>query len=77
MKQLFFVKPPVDGAVKTRLASFLGPTMARRIYESILVTLIRNFKGSEVCLYIASEDKDRYFQNNFPDYQQSYQTSGI
>lgn len=76
MKQLFFVKPPVDGAVKTRLASFLGPTMARRIYESILVTLIRNFKGSEVCLYIASEDKDRYFQNNFPDYQQSYQTSG-
>ena len=43
MKQLFFVKPPVAGSVKTRLARFTGPELANEIYKSILSEVL-NFK---------------------------------
>ncbi|MBU42987.1 MAG: hypothetical protein CMN76_07215 [Spirochaetaceae bacterium] len=75
MKQLFFVKPPVAGSVKTRLARFTGPELANEIYKSILSEVL-NFPSSECALYLSAQDPTGFFAERFPEHPR-YLQNGI
>ena len=61
-----FVKHPVAGRVKTRLAAKLGDAQAARVYAAFITDLIVRFRrtGEQRFLCLAPDDADsrRYFQ---------------
>lgn len=75
MPQLFFVKPPVPGKVKTRLASYTGPERAVEIYCSMLRMVLPAFESGGI-LYLSSPDETGFFEKEFPSFPVRYQIPG-
>ena len=74
MIQLFFVKAPIEGQVKTRLARFTGSLFATELYRNLLQSVLQGFPPEISCLYVAGEDPDNYFSTEFPRFIQTKQS---
>ena len=61
---LLFVKFPIKGQVKTRLASHIGPEAALRLYESFVLdtlVLLKNFNAVMIC-FDPADSRDQFEQ---------------